>query len=117
MSKHVLSLLVEDKPGLLTRVAGLFARRGFSTGAVAITVQFLAFFGFIFVVVHCLADFALPFLHWRAALGGEVFKLVFLVAALALVHHGDSAWAVCFGGLEVVGPHGIQGHEASEKIG
>ena len=27
MSKHVLSLLVEDKPGLLTRVAGLFARR------------------------------------------------------------------------------------------
>jgi len=27
---HVLSLLVEDKPGLLTRVAGLFARRGFN---------------------------------------------------------------------------------------
>jgi acetolactate synthase I/III small subunit len=30
MSRHVLSLLVEDKPGLLTRVAGLFARRGFN---------------------------------------------------------------------------------------
>ncbi len=30
MSHHVLSLLVEDKPGLLTRVAGLFARRGFN---------------------------------------------------------------------------------------
>ena len=28
MSRHVLSLLVENKPGLLTRVAGLFARRG-----------------------------------------------------------------------------------------
>ena len=27
---HILSLLVEDKPGLLTRVAGLFARRGFN---------------------------------------------------------------------------------------
>jgi acetolactate synthase I/III small subunit len=27
---HVLSLIVEDKPGLLTRVAGLFARRGFN---------------------------------------------------------------------------------------
>ncbi|MEE2814987.1 MAG: acetolactate synthase small subunit, partial [Actinomycetota bacterium] len=27
MSTHVLSLLVEDTPGILTRVAGLFARR------------------------------------------------------------------------------------------
>ena len=30
MTSHVLSLLVEDKPGLLTRVAGLFARPGWS---------------------------------------------------------------------------------------
>ena len=28
--KHVLSVLVENKPGVLTRVAGLFARRGFN---------------------------------------------------------------------------------------
>jgi acetolactate synthase-1/3 small subunit len=28
--KHVLSILVEDKSGVLTRIAGLFARRGFN---------------------------------------------------------------------------------------
>lgn len=36
MSRHVLSLLVEDKPGLLTRVAGLFSRRGFNIESLAV---------------------------------------------------------------------------------
>jgi acetolactate synthase I/III small subunit len=36
MSTHVLSLLVEDKPGLLTRVAALFARRGFNIDSLAV---------------------------------------------------------------------------------
>ena len=36
MSSHVLSLLVETKPGLLTRVAGLFARRGFNIESLAV---------------------------------------------------------------------------------
>ena len=36
MSTHVLSMLVEDRPGLLTRVAGLFARRGFNIESLAV---------------------------------------------------------------------------------
>lgn len=36
VNTHVLSLLVEDKPGLLTRVAGLFARRGFNIHSLAV---------------------------------------------------------------------------------
>ncbi|KJQ53033.1 acetolactate synthase small subunit [Microbacterium sp. SA39] len=38
MSTHVLSLLVEDRPGLLTRVAGLFARRSFNIESLAVGV-------------------------------------------------------------------------------
>jgi acetolactate synthase I/III small subunit len=34
--KHVLSVLVENKAGVLTRVAGLFARRGFNIDTLAV---------------------------------------------------------------------------------
>jgi acetolactate synthase I/III small subunit len=34
--KHVLSILVENKPGVLARIAGLFARRGFNIDTLAV---------------------------------------------------------------------------------
>ena len=34
--KHILSILVENKPGVLTRIAGLFARRGFNIVTLAV---------------------------------------------------------------------------------
>ncbi len=34
--KHVLAVLVEDKPGVLSRVAGLFSRRGFNIDNIAV---------------------------------------------------------------------------------
>ena len=34
--KHILSILVENKPGVLARIAGLFSRRGFNIDTLAV---------------------------------------------------------------------------------
>jgi len=36
--KHILSVLVENKPGVLARVAGLFSRRGFNIDSLAVGI-------------------------------------------------------------------------------
>ena len=36
MSKHLISVLVEDKPGVLARVSSMFARRGFNIHSLAV---------------------------------------------------------------------------------
>ena len=38
MNKHVLSVLVENRPGVLSKVVGLFSRRGFNIDSLAVGV-------------------------------------------------------------------------------
>jgi len=36
MSRHTIGVLVQDVPGVLTRIAGLFSRRGFNIESLAV---------------------------------------------------------------------------------
>lgn len=36
MRRHIISVLVEDKPGVMQRISGLFARRGFNIDTIAV---------------------------------------------------------------------------------
>jgi acetolactate synthase I/III small subunit len=52
MSTHTLSVLVENKPGVLARVAGLFSRRGFNIDSLAVGETEIAEISRITIVVN-----------------------------------------------------------------
>jgi acetolactate synthase I/III small subunit len=52
MTRHTLSVLVEDKPGVLARVAALFSRRGFNIESLAVGPTEVADISRITIVVN-----------------------------------------------------------------
>jgi acetolactate synthase-1/2/3 large subunit len=53
MTRHTLSVLVENKPGVLVRIAGLFARRGFNIDSLAVGPTEHEEISRITIVVNC----------------------------------------------------------------
>src|SRR6202790_2207599 len=53
MNQHTLSVLVENKPGVLVRIAGLFARRNFNIESLAVGPTEHAEISRMTIVVNC----------------------------------------------------------------
>jgi len=53
MSRHTLSVLVENKPGVLVRIAGLFSRRGFNIDSLAVGLTEHQDISRMTIVVNC----------------------------------------------------------------
>ena len=53
MTRHTLSVLVENKPGVLVRIAGLFSRRGFNIDSLAVGPTEHEEISRITIVVNC----------------------------------------------------------------
>jgi acetolactate synthase-1/3 small subunit len=53
MNRHTLSVLVENKPGVLVRIAGLFSRRGFNIDSLAVGPTEHAEISRMTIVVNC----------------------------------------------------------------
>mgnify|MGYP000713449109 CR=1 FL=1 len=80
MERHTLSVLVEDVPGTLTRVAGLFARRAFNIHSLAVGVTEVEGLSRITVVVDADTDTLLG-----ATFVGPEFAELAQAATLAVV--------------------------------
>jgi acetolactate synthase I/III small subunit len=53
VTKHTLSVLVENKPGVLVRIAGLFSRRGFNIDSLAVGPTEYEEISRMTIVVNC----------------------------------------------------------------
>ncbi|MGC5048842.1 acetolactate synthase small subunit [Micrococcus porci] len=82
MERHTLSVLVEDVPGTLTRVAGLFARRAFNIHSLAVGVTQVPGISRMTVVVEADA-------HLLEQVTKQLNKLINVIKVVELA--GDSS--------------------------
>jgi len=82
-SRHTLSVLVENKPGVLVRVAGLFARRGFNIESLAVGPTEHEEISRMTIVVNC-ADHPLEQVTKQLNKLVNVLKIVELEPAVAV---------------------------------
>lgn len=71
---HTISVLVENRPGVLTRVAGLFARRGYNIESLAVSTTADTAISRMTIVVHAGDESVL------AQICKQVYKLVDVIA-------------------------------------
>ena len=85
MSKHTLSVLVENKPGVLARIAGLFSRRGYNIDSLAVGPTEHAEISRMTIVVQ-VDDSPLEQVTKQLNKLVEVIKIVELDAAASVAH-------------------------------
>ncbi|MBA3233555.1 MAG: acetolactate synthase small subunit [Propionibacteriales bacterium] len=83
MSRHTLSVLVENQPGVLARIAGLFSRRGFNIDSLAVGPTEHADISRMTIVVN-VADLPLEQVTKQLNKLVEVIKVVELEPAVSV---------------------------------
>ncbi|MGJ5833777.1 acetolactate synthase small subunit [Streptomyces ossamyceticus] len=84
MSKHTLSVLVENTPGILARIAALFSRRGFNIDSLAVGVTEHPEISRITIVVNVIEELPLEQVTKQLNKLVNVLKIVELEASSAV---------------------------------
>ncbi|MFE9441278.1 acetolactate synthase small subunit [Streptomyces sp. NPDC006602] len=84
MSKHTLSVLVENTPGILARIAALFSRRGFNIDSLAVGVTEHPEISRITIVVNVIEELPLEQVTKQLNKLVNVLKIVELEAGSAV---------------------------------
>ncbi|MFD3381658.1 MULTISPECIES: acetolactate synthase small subunit [unclassified Streptomyces] len=84
MSKHTLSVLVENKPGVLARITALFSRRGFNIDSLAVGVTEHPDISRITIVVNVIEELPLEQVTKQLNKLVNVLKIVELEPAAAV---------------------------------